>query len=461
MKTLTKEEIENFSAIFHGRIVTSEDSDYDEIRSIWNAMIDRRPAIIARCSGTADVVSCIKFARDTGIDFSIRGGGHNIAGSSIRDNGLMIDLSMMKSVFVDSKKRIAYVEPGATLGDMDHETQLYGLATSLGINSTTGIAGLTLGGGFGWLSRKYGMTVDNLIAAQVVTANGESIRVSDDEHADLFWAIRGGGGNFGIVTRFEFQLHPVGPETFSGMIVFPFESAKSILQHYREYTAKLRDELSIWSVIRKAPPLPFLPEEVHGKEVVVMAFLYTGDEKEGEALIAPLREFAKAHGEFTGMMPYKAWQQIFDPLLTPGSRNYWKSHNFEILNDETIDVITDYASKIPSMASEIFIAQMGGYTSRQPLNKTAYVHRKANYIMNVHARWDESHEDALCIDWARAFFNSATPYAMGGAYVNFMTEEEQERVPAAYGENYARLSEIKEKYDPDNIFNLNQNIKPS
>jgi len=461
MKTLTKEDIDNFSAIMHGRVVTSEDSDYDAIRSIWNAMIDRHPDIIARCTGTADVVSCIKFARDTGIEFSIRSGGHNIAGSSIRDNGLMIDLSTMKSVFVDSKKRIAYVEPGATLGDVDHESQFYGLATSLGINSTTGISGLTLGGGFGWLSRKYGMTVDNLIGAQVVTADGESIRVSEDEHSDLFWAIRGGGGNFGIVTRFELQLHPVGPETFSGLIVFPFNSAKNILQQYREYTATLPDEMSIWGVIRKAPPLPFLPEEVHGKEVVVMAFLYTGDEKTGQELIEPVRAFAKPHGEFSGMMPYKEWQQIFDPLLTPGARNYWKSHNFEILNDATLDVIIEYASKIPSMASEIFIAQMGGYTSRQPLNKTAYVHRKANYIMNVHARWDESKDDALCIDWARAFFNSATPYAMGGAYVNFMTEEETERVPSAYGENYARLSEIKEKYDPENIFNLNQNIKPS
>ncbi len=461
MKTLTKEVIENFSSTLHGRLVTCNDSDYDDIRSIWNAMIDRRPLLIARCSGTADVVSCIHFARDTGIDFSIRGGGHNIAGSSIRENGLMIDLSTMKSVFVDSKNRIAYVEPGATLGDVDHETQLYGLATSLGINSTTGIAGLTLGGGFGWLSRKHGMTVDNLIAAQIVTANGESIRVSEDEHPDLFWAIRGGGGNFGVVTQFELQLHPVGPQTFSGLIVLPFDSAKSTLQKYRQYTADLPDELSIWAVIRKAPPLPFLPEEVHSKEVVVMAFMYIGDEKSGAELIEPVRKFAEPHGEFTGMMPYKDWQQIFDPLLTPGARNYWKSHNFESLNDETIDVIIDYASKIPLTASEIFIAQMGGYTSRQPLNKTAYVHRKANYIMNVHARWDESSDDDLCIDWARAFFNSATPYAMGGAYVNFMTEEEDTRVPSAYGENFAKLIEIKEKYDPENIFNLNQNIKPA
>lgn len=460
MKTLTPETLENFSSTLHGRVVTSKDSDYDKVRRIWNAMIDRRPKLIAQCSGTADVVSCIKFISETGIDFSIRSGGHNIAGSCIRDNSLMIDLSTMNSVFVDSKNCIAYVEPGATLRDMDHETQLYGLATSLGINSTTGVAGLTLGGGFGWLSRKYGMTVDSLIAAQVVTADGESIRVSQEEHSDLFWAIRGGGGNFGIVTRFEFQLHPVGPLVFSGLIVLPFDTAKSTLQKYRDYTTNLPDELSVWAVIRKAPPLPFLPEDVHGKEVVIMAFLYAGDEQTGQPLIEPIRKFATPHGENFGMMPYEDWQQAFDPLLTPGARNYWKSHNFDILNDATIDVIVEYASTIPSGPCEIFVAQMGGYTSRQAIDKTAYVHRKANYIMNVHARWEESTDDDLCISWARAFFSSATPHAMGGAYVNFMTEEEDDRVPSAYGDNYSRLTEIKEKYDPNNIFNLNQNIKP-
>lgn len=461
MKTLTQEDVENLSVALHGRLVTSADSDYDTVRQIWNGMIDRRPDVIAQCSGTADVVTCVKFATETGVNFSIRSGGHNIGGSSIRDNGLMIDLSTMNSVFVDSKNRIAYVEPGATLGDMDHETQLYGLATSLGINSTTGVAGLTLGGGFGWLSRKYGMTVDNLVGAQIVTADGESIHVSENEYPDLFWAIRGGGGNFGIVTRFEIQLHPVGPLVFSGLIVLPFDTAKTTLQKYRDYTATLPDELSIWAVIRKAPPLPFLAEEFHGKEVVIMAFLYAGDEETGRQLIEPVRQFAEPYGENFGMMPYKDWQQAFDPLLTPGARNYWKSHNFDTLSDDTIDVIVEYASKIPAAPSEIFVAQMGGYTSRQALNKTAYVHRKANYIMNVHARWEESDDDDLCIGWARAFFNSATPYAMGGAYVNFMTQEEDERVPEAYGDNYARLAKIKEKYDPKNIFNLNQNIKPT
>ncbi len=461
MTTLTQESIETLSTTLRGPLVTSKDSNYDDVRKIWNGMIDRRPKLIAQCSGTADVVSCIKFITDTGIDFSVRSGGHNIAGSSIRDNGFMIDLSTMNSVFVDSKNRIAYVEPGATLGDVDHETQLYGLATSLGINSTTGIAGLTLGGGFGWLSRKYGMTVDNLIAAQVVTATGESIRVSQEEYPDLFWAICGGGGNFGIVTRFEIGLHPVGPLVFSGLIVFPFDTAKTTLQKYRDYTADLPDELSVWAVLRKAPSLPFLDEKHHGKEVVVMAFLYAGDEETGKKLIEPLRRFAQPYGEFTGMMPYKDWQQAFDQLLTPGARNYWKSHNFDTLSDDTIDVIVEYAGKIPAAPSEIFIAQMGGYTGRQALNKTAYVHRKANYIMNVHARWNKSRDDDLCIDWARAFFKSASPYAMGGAYVNFMTQEESDRVPSAYGENYSRLREIKEKYDPKNIFNLNQNIKPT
>lgn len=461
MTTLTQQQIDNLAATLRGRLITKTDSDYDNIRSIWNGMIDRHPSLIAQCRGAADVINCIQFINETNSDFSIRSGGHHIAGNCIQDNGLMIDLSTMNSVFVDSEKRIAYVEPGATLGDIDHETQQFGLATSLGINSTTGIAGLTLGGGFGWLSRKHGMTVDNLIAAEIVTANGESIRVSEDENADLFWAIRGGGGNFGIVTRFEFKLHPVGPQTFSGLIVLPFDNAKTTLQKYREYTKDLPDELSVWAVVRKAPPLPFLAEEFHGKKVIIMAFLYIGNEEDGQRLIEPVRQFDKPYGEFFGMMPYKDWQQAFDALLTPGARNYWKSHNFEALSDEAIDTIIKYAQTLPSPQCEIFIAQMGGYTGKQAIDKTAYSHRKANFIMNVHGRWDESSDDKKCIDWSRAFFDSATPYAMGGAYVNFMTQEESDRVPLAYGENYSRLSEIKQKYDPENIFNLNHNIKPT
>jgi len=460
MKTLTTEDIKGLSSALRGRVITSEDDDYDEVRSIWNNMVDRFPSFIVQCRGTADVISCVKFAKKTGIDFSVRGGGHHIAGNCIRDNAMMIDLSEMSSVFVDSSKKIAYVEPGATLGDLDHETQAFALATSTGINSTTGIAGLTLGGGFGWLSRKHGMTIDNLLSAEVVTADGEAIIASATENTDLFWAIRGGGGNFGIITRFEFQLHDVGPEIFSGLIVLPFDNAKETLNQYREYTQTLPDEMSVWAVVRHAPPLPFLDEKYHGKKVIVMAMFYAGSEESAMEFLTPILSFDKPYGSFYGMMPYKNWQQIFDGLLTPGARNYWKSHSFKTLEDSTIDALVEYAEKNPSDQSEIFIAQMGGYTSRQPEGKTAYSAREAQYIMNVHARWDNASDDDKCIDWARAFFDKASEHAMEGAYVNFMTADESARVESAYGRNYQKLVKVKEKYDPSNIFNFNHNIRP-
>ena len=460
MNPISNEKIKVFGDSLRGRLVDSNHTDYDEIRAIWNAMIDRRPALFAQCKGSADVVSCVKFARDNDMPFSIRSGGHHIAGNSIVENGLVIDLSHMNSVQVDANQKITTVEPGATLGDVDHETQHYGLATSLGINSTTGIAGLTLGGGFGWISRKHGMTVDSLIAADIVTADGEILHVNKDENTDLFWAIRGGGGNFGIVTRFVFKLHDIGPMVFAGLIALPATETKSILQQYRDYSADLPDELTVWAVLRKAPPLPFLQEQDHGKDVVIMAFMYVGDEEPGKQLVEPISQFAEPYGSFMGTMPYTGWQQSFDGLLTPGARNYWKSHNFKELSDDYLDVVVDAASQLPSPHTEIFIAQMGGYTGRQAIDKTAYVHREANYLMNVHCRWETEQEDDSCIAWARALFDHAKPHAMGGAYVNFMSYDEEERVPVSYGSNYDRLARIKQKYDPDNIFNMNHNIKP-
>lgn len=460
-KMIVQQHIDQLSQVVRGKIVTRDSKEYDNVRKIWNNMIDRYPSVIIQCHGSADVSQCIKIATEHNINFSIRSGGHHIAGNSICDDGLMIDLSTMKSVFVDQKQKVAYVEPGATLGDIDHETQHYGLATSLGINSTTGVAGLTLGGGFGWLSRKYGLTVDNLVAAEIIIANGESLRVSKHEHADLFWAIRGGGGNFGIVTRFELQLHSVGPEVFSGLIVLPFESAKGTLQQYREYAESLPDDISVWVVARKAPPLPFLDQKLHGKKVIIVAFCYLGDEQEGMKLIEPIRKSSNPYGELLTTMPYKNWQQAFDGLLTSGARNYWKSHNFESLSDDTINSIITATNHIPDPQCEIFIAQMGGFTGRQAIDKTAYTHRKTNFIMNIHGRWESKNNDKACIDWARALFNSVEPYAMGGAYVNFMTQDENDRVPSAYGDNYQRLSEIKQQYDPNNIFNINHNIKPN
>ncbi|MGW8324183.1 MAG: FAD-binding oxidoreductase, partial [Desulfobacterales bacterium] len=349
--------------------------------------------------------------------------------------------------------------PGATLGDFDKAVQAHGLATPVGINSTTGIAGLTLGGGFGWLTRKYGMTVDNLVSADVITADGRKIRSSETENADLFWAIRGGGGNFGVVTRFEFKLHPVGPEILAGLLVFPIDQAKQVLQKHREFVKTAPEELNIWVVIRKAPPLPFLPENVHGKEVVVIAIFYAGDVAEGKKLIDPLRSFGDLYGEHIGVQPYLQWQQAFDPLLTPGARNYWKSHNLTELSDGLLDSIIEFAGKLPSPHCEIFLPLMSGAANRVQQDAMAYGHRDAQFVLNVHGRWDDATQDETCISWAREFFKASSLFASTGAYVNFMSGDEDDRVAAAYGANYDRLKQIKKKYDPENIFHNNQNIK--
>ncbi|KIF80390.1 FAD-binding oxidoreductase [Noviherbaspirillum autotrophicum] len=460
MKQLQKAPIDEFKTHFRGEVLLPDNAVYDEVRHIWNAMIDRKPALVARCTSPEDVAHAVEFARKHNLIVSIRGGGHNIAGNAVCDGGLMIDLSLMKNVQVAPNVRQATVEPGCTLADFDKAAQVHGLATPLGINSTTGVAGLTLGGGFGWLSRKYGMTADNLLSADVVTADGRQVRASESENADLFWGLRGGGGNFGIVTSFQFQLHPVGPDVLSGLIVFPFDQAKSVLTQFAHFTKTMPDELNVWSVTRKAPPLPFLPENVHGKEIVALALCYAGDPAEGKKLLEPLRGFGTAHGEHIGVQPYCAWQQAFDPLLTPGARNYWKSHNFSQLNDDTIAVILEYAAKLPSPQCEIFIGTIGGQTARVAPGAMAYSSRDANYVMNVHGRWDSPAEDERCIAWAREFFTKSQPFASGGAYINFLTQEETDRIAFAYGATYNRLVELKKKYDPTNFFRMNQNIKP-
>jgi FAD/FMN-containing dehydrogenase len=455
------EAYEGFVASFRGEVVTADSPDYDDVRSIWNAMIDKRPAIIARCTGTADVITAVNFARDNNLLTAVRGGGHNIAGSALCEGGFLIDLSLMRSVHVNPRAKTAWVGPGATLGDVDHETQAFGLATSTGINSTTGIAGLTLGGGFGWLTRKYGMTIDNLVSAEVVTADGQVVVASEDENADLFWGIRGGGGNFGVVTQFQFQLHEVGPEVMSGLICFPFAEAKSVLEQYRDFVAGAPDELSLWVVTRKAPPLPFIAEDWHGKEMIALAALYTGDLDEGAAALEPVKSFATPIGEALFPHPFKGFQTAFDPLLTPGARNYWKSHDFTEISDGAIDTVIEYAGDLPSDQCEIFVANLGGAMGRVPADAMAYPHRGTEFVMNVHGRWDDAADDDKCIAWAREFFQAAAPYASGSVYVNFMTDDEQDRVKAAYGPNYGRLVELKNKYDPTNFFRFNQNIKPS
>jgi FAD/FMN-containing dehydrogenase len=455
------EAVTEFKARFKGTVLVPSDAAYEETRQIWNGMINRCPSVIARCSSADDVVQAVNFGRDHGLLVSVRGGGHNIAGNAVCDDGLMIDLAPMKKVTVDAAAKVARVEPGCLLSDFDAAAQTHGLATPLGINSTTGVAGLTLGGGFGWLSRKHGMTVDNLLSANVVTADGRQLTASGTENADLFWGLRGGGGNFGVVTDFEFRLHPVGPNVLSGLIVYPFAQAKQVLTQFARFTATMPDELNVWMVTRKAPPLPFLPADVHGKEVVVLALCYAGDPTEGEKLIAPLRTFGTPAGEHVGVQPYTAWQQAFDPLLARGARNYWKSHNFSELSPGAIDTIIEYAGKLPSPHSEIFIGSIGGETLRVAADAMAYSSRDAKYVMNVHGRWETAAEDEAGVAWAREFFAKSQPFASKGAYINFLTEEEAGRIEFAYGATYKRLVELKTKYDPKNLFRMNQNIKPA
>jgi FAD/FMN-containing dehydrogenase len=460
-KTISSDTVAALRSKLRGTVALPGEDGYEAARSIWNAMIDRRPGLAVRCLGAADVVNAVKLARDQKLLVSVRSGGHNIAGNAVCDGGLLIDLSLMKSVRVDPASRTARVEPGATLADFDKEAQGFALATPLGINSTTGVAGLTLGGGFGWTTRKFGLTVDNLISADVVTADAKLLRASDEENQDLFWALRGGGGNFGVVTSFEFKLHPLGPEVLSGLIVHPLERARELLPEFRRIANEAPDELTTWVVMRKAPPLPFLPTEWHGKEVLIFAACYSGDLKEGEKATKALRALGKPIVDVISPHPFAGWQAAFDPLLTPGARNYWKSHDFTDLPDAAIKVILDAVRTLPSPECEVFIAHVGGAMARVPANATAWPNRDAHFIMNVHTRWRDKAQDGACVAWARQLFESVAPFASGSVYVNFMPDDEKERVEKAYGSNYRRLAEIKRRYDPGNLFRMNQNIQPT
>jgi FAD/FMN-containing dehydrogenase len=453
--------VEDFKATLRGPLLQPGEPDYDTARAIWNAMIERRPALIVRCAGTADVLACVGFARDHGLELAVRGGGHNIAGNALCDDGLVIDLTGMRGVHVDPESRRAWVSGGATLADFDHEAQAFGLAAPLGINSTTGVAGLTLGGGFGWLSRKYGLTVDSLRAAEIITADGQRRHVSATQEPDLFWAIRGGGGNFGVVTEFEFALHPVGPQVTAGLIVFPFAQAREVMRQYRDFVDTVSDDLCVWAVMRKAPPLPFLPTEAHGTDILALAVFSPLPDTEVMPALATLRGFGQVLGEHVGPMPYTAWQKIFDPLLAPGARNYWKSHNFRALSDDAIDTVLRYAGNLPTSQTEIFLGLLGGQSNAPTPDATAYPHRDVLFAMNVHSRWDDPADDARCVAWSREFFTAATPYAAGSVYINFLTQDEgPSRIHEAYGGNYDRLARIKRQYDPQNLFHHNHNIAP-
>lgn len=461
VRQLHESDVATFASSISGGVLTAADPAYDEARRVWNGAVDRRPALIARCLTASDVQAAVRFAAAHRILLSVRGGGHHIAGNAVADGGLVIDLSAMRSITVDVATRSARVGAGALLGDFDRATQAHGLATPLGINSTTGVAGLTLGGGFGWLTRRHGMTVDNLRGADVVTADGTLHHASAASQPDLFWALRGGGGNFGVVTSFEFGLHPVGPEVHAGLVVYPFSQAQDVLRAWRDFIVSAPDELSVWAVMRDAPPLPFLPPDVHGTRVVILPLVHCGDPVAAERAVAPVLRFGEPIASHLGPTPYAGFQTAFDPLLAPGSRNYWKSANFGTVTDAALDVVIDAASHLPGPACEIFLGQVGGAMGRVPQSATAFAGRDANVIMNVHGRWSDRADDDRVRTWARRVFEQVAPHATGSGYVNFLTEDEAERVSATYGANYPRLQELKRRFDPGNLFRMNLNIVPA
>lgn len=460
-RQISEEDRAALDGALRGTTATENEAGFDAARTIWNGMIDRKPGLVVRALGTGDIRTAVNFARSNGLRMSVRAGGHQIAGLAVEDGALMLDLSLMRSVHVDPKARTARIEPGATLGDVDRETQTHGLALPVGVNSTTGISGLTLGGGFGWLTRKYGMTIDNLISADIVTADGAILKVSKSDHPDLFWAIRGGGGNFGVVASFEFRLHPVGPEVLSGLIVHPISEAPKLLAEFRKICAEAPDELTVWAVMRKAPPLPFLPAEWHGKEVLILAACYAGEMSQGEAAMKKLRGLGAPIADVIGPHPFVGWQAAFDPLLTPGERNYWKSRDFIELSDKTIDTILGAVGTLPDPQCEVFIAHLGGAMARVANDATAFPQRDAHFTMNVHTRWSDPASDDACIGWARSLFDRTAEGSAGSVYVNFMPEDEEGRLGEAYGRNLDRLRRIKAAYDPANLFRLNHNILPN
>lgn len=457
--TLQEKAIETFQGKLHGELITPDNERYDEVRTIWNAMIDKQPGLIALCLGVADVIEAVNFAREHELLLAVRGGGHNVAGHAVCEGGLMVDLSLMNAVQVDPETQTTVVQGGATFADVDHETQAFGLAVPNGVVSTTGVGGLTLGGGFGRLSRKYGLTADNLRSANVITADGNLITTSAEKNPDLFWGIRGGGGNFGIVTAFEFDLHKVGPDVLFGPIVYRLEDAPEILRNYRDFAMNAPYACSVWADFLMAPPLPFLPEAVHGTKVLFIAPFYAGDLQEGESLLKPLREFGDPIGDGVARIPYLAAQRALDGLYAKGFRNYWKSHNFVDLSDAALDTIVERAGSLPTPQSDILISHLGGVINEIPPDGTAYPHRDIEFVVTPGGRWKDPTQDAETIAWVRESHDALTAYATGRTYINFIAEESG-REQEAFGPNYDRLVRLKNKYDPKNLFRLNQNITP-
>jgi len=454
--------LQEFEEELQGGIVRPEDEAYDEARAIWNGDHDRRPAVIARCERPSDVRHAIAFARSEGLDVAVRGGSHSIPGFSTCDDGIVIDLSPMKGIAVDPEARTVTVEGGVTWGELDAATQEHGLAVTGGLVSTTGVAGFTLGGGIGWLMRKHGLACDNLRAAEIATADGRLLTASASENADLFWGLRGGGGNFGVVTSFEFDLHPVGPTVMAGPVFYPGERAEEILRFYREFVREVPDELTTLANLLTAPPAPFLPEEWHGKKLIGLIGCYSGDPEEGAKAMQPLRDLGDPVADLIGPMPYIQMQGLIDALYPRGSRAYMKAGYLRELDDDAIEVMARYHQDATSPASEIHIQHFGGAVSRADEEATAYGERQAPYVFNIVAMSHEEGGIDTHVDWAQRLYADVEPSLTGGAYINFLSAEGEDRVKAAYGaEKFTRLRELKDRYDPTNLFHLNQNIPPS
>ena len=452
--------VQELREAIHGRVLRPGDDGYAEACRIWNGAFDsRRPALIVGCSGAADVIAAVGFARSNDLTIAVRGGGHSIAGFSTCDEGIVIDLSAMRSVRVDPAARRAQVGPGAVWGDVDHETQAHALATTGGLVSTTGVAGFTLGGGIGWLMRKHGLACDNLVGADVVTADGRLVHASEHENSDLLWGLRGGGGNFGIVTQFEFELHPLGPVVYAGAIFYAAEHDADLMRLFREWAPGVSDDITAALNLTTAPPLPVIPEEWHGKKVIALLVVSAGAMDEAEAQVRAFRSAAEPVADLLGPMPYTAMQSLIDPLWPKGIRAYFKSTNLARFDDELIERLSAQHVSAPGPQCEIHVHQMGGAVARVPEGETAFSERSMPFVVNAVTGWQDPDDTAAHTAWARAVVDAAADASTGRAYVNFLGDSDEAR--SSYGaETYARLVALKREYDPTNVFRLNQNIEP-
>jgi len=462
MSSLDSKALARLRAQVRGQLLAPDDPGFDAARSVWNAMIDRRPAAVLRCLGTADVIAGVNFARVERVPLSIKGGGHNIAGLGMCDDGLALDMSLMRGVWVDQARTIARAQAGCLLGDVDRETQLHGLAAVLGFVSNTGIAGLTLGGGFGYLSRRHGWTCDTVRSFEVVTADGRLVRASDSEHPDLFWALRGGGGNFGVVTGIEYELFDVGPDVYAGAVAWPVEQAPEVIQTFLGLQRGAPLDLTGVIGFRIAPPAPWLAPEIHGKPIVLVVACHAGDPDEGERLLAPLKRTGRPVGDVLQRRPYVTQQSLLDATQPAGRRYYWKSEYIKAVDEDLLLALRDEASDVPSPHSAILLFALDGALSTLPADHSPAGNRDARAVLNVAASWDGAADDGVNVEWARKSWRNLRRFSTGGVYVNFLSEEETgDRVQAAYGPNLTRLAEIKAVWDPENLFHVNKNVAPS